>query len=180
MINLNTLLNLPECAVFALVNEHDKMVYLGYSTSVLSKLDEVLGFIRRGERFGSQMRVDSGKLEFKIVETVNCRNKLKIRYSYHYDQFVKNGYKFYNEIVPVRYKAKQLIRRMSDHNEVPRVCLYLVSKGNRKILVGVFETVAEANKFQQIHYQSEFAYDIIYSRNELSMRYINEIAGDAE
>lgn len=180
MMNLNTLLDLPEFAVFAIVNHTDKRVYLSYSSSLLVKLSEVLGYIRRSESYGKQMGEDIGKLEFVIVETVDCRNRLKIRHSYHYDQFQKNGYSFYNPSHPVRYKPKQLILRMADHNEIPRIALYLVSKGNHKILVGVFETVQKANEFQQIHYPSEFANDIIIARNELSMRYINENGGDAE
>lgn len=178
MTFLERLLNLPESAVFAIENSVDKRVYIGYSSCLSQKLIELIGVIRRGERYGKQMKEDIRNLKLVVLEEVDCRNRGRMRHTYYNDLYKQNGWNMYVENPTVRYKPKQYVYNLEKNNAIMSV--QLVSAGNKKILVGLFDSKIEADEFIKIHYPNEFCYDIIYATNEISMRYIKKKVADEE
>jgi hypothetical protein len=131
-------LNLPKQAIFALVNERDKKVYVSFSMTFHVRLGSILGQFRDGSWRWKDMIRDRKKLSLVILETSIQKNFVK----YYKEQFQKNGYTVYNEKekLPLWYEFKI-------NYSLRKVLVVAVNARNDKTVLGRFNTYEEARGF---------------------------------
>lgn len=127
-------------AIFALVNDSDKRVYVSYSSRLHQRVGTILSEILAGDWKYKQMVLDRDKLAFVILEQQDTKNYVK----YFIDQYRKQGYYIYNgtEKIPLEYRF-----RIEFDNRNILVCA--VNKRNESITLGTFSMYDAANEFLQ-------------------------------
>jgi hypothetical protein len=148
ILRLETLLSIldsiPTACIYALVNESTKRFQVYSSTNTPSHL---LSLIRRIKSDPKEflLREDLGGCILVILETKNMSRNRQLELI---NEYVSRGYSQYRMYSPIRYKLKTEV-----DTERRAYCLYLVnSKGNHKVLVGVFRKHRELQKFVDTHY----------------------------
>lgn len=142
-----------DSAIFAIINETDKRVYVGYSARLHKRLGIILSEILSGDWKYKQMIEDKGKLEFKILD----HNTDKVFVKYFIVQYVKMGYSIYNdsERIPLEYKF-----RIEFGKEQVLVCA--VNKRNEKEILGKFSMYQEAQEFLDYINRNNPARNLVY------------------
>lgn len=131
-------LNLPKQAMFVLINEKDKKVYISFSTRFHTKLGSIVTQMRDGTWRWKDMIKDKKKLEVKILETRVEKHFV----NYYRTEYRNKGYTLYNETerIPLQYEFK--INYTSR-----RVLVVAVDRNYKKTILGRFETYEEARGF---------------------------------
>lgn len=129
------LFNAPANAVYAFVNEEDKRIYITYCTKLLASIDRNIA----NNRF---LYDDRNKLQLIILSTDLVDKKdMMLMTSYWCSYYRNNGYSLYKEYKHIEYKARAII------NKNIKAEVQLVSRNNSITVVGVFDTMAEADSF---------------------------------
>jgi len=151
-----SLLNLPKQAIFILINEKDKKVYISYSSKFHNKLGSIAEQIRDNTWRWKEMIKDKKKLELKILETNIERHFV----NYYRNEYRNNGYTLYNETerIPLQYQFK--IQYSSR-----RVLVVAVDKRWTRTILGRFETYEEARGFLFYIGHNNPAGSLVYSIN---------------
>lgn len=157
-------LNRP--GLYALTNVLDKKVYIGYGKSMLKSVTRLLDDLKTNKNL-SKLAGDSNSLVFSVIETCLDQNSmayLRLRMGVHRSQYKDNGYSFYNS-------DKGLRLRVNSYLDLDGyIYVEVVSQSNKRIVVGVFKRVADADNFIKRHYQGTIG-TIVYSDNRLTERY---------
>jgi DNA-binding Lrp family transcriptional regulator len=169
---LNDLISLPQSAVYALIDEDTRRIYVHASYDVPSSLVRLAKSISIREPWCRNLADDIQKLKFVILEADVEKDKLKLRYNYWLDAYVKLGYSAYHVMKNrVEYHV-ETVCQMNDNLQL-LVWVYLVNKRRDKTLVGVFNNLEDADAFRKRNY-ADGVYDVVYDDGTLSMRYIKK------
>ena len=157
---------LPTQCIYAFLNESEKTIYIGYTSNVLIAVNRVLN------EFKNQLPADLDKLELKILEEVKEDYNLRVRFDYWSRVYSKFGWSLYRTFKPMRYKLR--IDIMRDYRPGKKASylfvVNLVSRRNRKLTVGVFDSRTECDEFVNINYGSGID-KIVYCENELTKEF---------
>jgi hypothetical protein len=160
-----TLTNLSKPGIWAIVNERDRIVYLSQSNNVLSAVSRNISSIHDKSHSTRRLIRDKSLLSFVFLEEVATETDRKLRLNYWIDNYRNRGYTFYRKKNgECLYTPKVFIT--TDF----KVHVTLVNKRNDKLVVGVFNTIQEANQFVESNYPNTF-YSITYSNNTLTKEY---------
>ena len=129
-------LSSTEC-ILALENTKNKRVLLIRSRDALASLARVIKLIKSRNKKYRLLRKDYRKIDIRVLETSSDR----LRYQYWVDQYRSMGSSFYREYKAVQYTPKII------PNEEYLLEVYLVSKGQSVVLVGVFDSLDKAQEF---------------------------------
>jgi hypothetical protein len=156
---------MPRNSIYALINEQDKEIFLTYSYDTLSSLSRIINEIKTG----IGLPIDPNKFQYKLLETIEKRQYLTIRFNYWYDLYKQNDYKFYNKRRPVNYKLQYNIE--PDFRDSSKQLLYAKLKSRyREIILGAFEDIEQCRDFIK-NYGN--IYDLKYANNNLTKEFIN-------
>lgn len=139
--SFSMLLSQPVGAIFALVNEFDKRVYVGYSATLQTRLGAISGEILNKTWKYQAMIDDCNKLQLKILETRLELNFVK----YYMDQYRNMGYEIYNATakVPLKYTFS-----ISVFGTVGDVKVVATSSNRANVIVlGSFKKFDQATEF---------------------------------
>lgn len=143
---LDLLLGKQTC-IYGIINEQDKRILIGYSTSIVSSIS-VLG---RDILYNAKIQEDRNKIQFKLIETYNTMNELYLRYKVHslYKEYIELGYSVYTSYKPLGWKM--YVKVEHDH-VVPNKARFkafvkLKTSSNTVYNVRKFDTIEEANNF---------------------------------
>lgn len=160
---LQELKTIPKQGIYLLENSNNKSCYIGYSSNI------PLALIRYLDN-----NIISSELIFETLEIVTSKDLLRPRCQFYKDHYSNIGYKLLNPSKVCNLKLR--IELLNDFRHVangtPIVYVNLVSRGYRKITVGVFETITEAEIFVAEKYSNNNIYDFIYSDNLLTRQYL--------
>jgi hypothetical protein len=152
------LLNLPKQAIFVLINEKDKRVYVSFSSTFHIRLGSILSQFRDGTWRWKDMLKDKKKLSLVILETTVQKNFVK----YYKELYQKNGYTVYNE------KEKlPLVYQFKINYSQRKVLVVAVNARNDKTLLGRFDTYEEARGFLLYIRHNNPSYSLCYSTKGL-------------
>lgn len=155
--NLYNLSNTP--CILALENTKNKRVLLIRSNDALVSLGRVLKLTKSRNKKYRLLNRDYRKLEVVILETGNSR----LRFQYWVDHYKSLGYSFYSEYKAIQYTPKIV------SNDDYKLEVHLVSKSRSEVIVGVFNTLQEAEDFIATHYpKGKPIYNIIMQQSESS------------
>lgn len=159
------LYNLPKNSIYALVNDQDKEVFLTYSSNTFSSLSRLIGELRSG--VGLVLKPD--RFEFKLLEVLDQKDKLKLRFNKWYDGYRNSGYKFLNKRKPVSYKLVAYID--SDFRNRTKKLLYVGLKNRSNIIVvGTFDNIEDSETFMKSYGPID---TLKYASNKLTVEFLN-------
>lgn len=154
---------MPKNSIYALINEQDKEIFLTYSYDVLSSLSRIINEMKSG----IGLSIDPSKFRYKLLESVDKREYLKMRFSYWHDFYRQCDYKFYNKRKPINYKLISTIER--DFRDPRRRLLYAKLKNKRsEVILGVFDNIEQCTDFIE-NYGN--IYSIKHASNQLTKEY---------
>lgn len=161
---LKELSSLPDKCIYGLFNDRDKKVYIGYSSNTLRTLYSNITNLKYSNK-------DFDQLEFRIIEPIEDNNRLRVRYQFWVSDYSNKGWGMYRDYKAVEYKVRIDIKNDQRFVYGGNYLLYvkLVSRGYKELIVGVFDSLEECNKFVSLHYSN--IHDIIYADNELTRKY---------
>ncbi len=153
-------LNLPKQALFILINEKDKKVYISYSSKLHSRLGVIAVEITDRIWRYKDMVKDKKKLELRILETTPQKHFV----NYYRNEYRNNGYELYNETerIPLQYQFKLCYT-------VRKVLVVAVDKRWNKTVLGRFETYEEARGFLLYIKHNNPACSLCYSLNGVNL-----------
>jgi hypothetical protein len=148
------MLALSDQAIFALINETDKRVYVSYSSRLHKRIGSIMSEILAGEWKYKQMIEDKAKLKLVILEHQDTKTFVK----YFIDDFKRRGYYIYNESEkpPVEYRFK--IEHTVNH-----VLVVAVNKRNEKKVLGKFKMFEDARQFLEYVTGNNPTKSLVYS-----------------
>lgn len=167
-MTLLNLQNLSVSGVWALVNLVDNKIYINYSNNILASLSRNISEILDNSHSCRPIISDYAKLELVILETHVPHNQLKVKSGYYMDSYKNNGWSLYNTNPPVKYTVKTLIAKDCKAHVV------LVNKRNDKLVVGVFDSIYEADEFSSSVYPNNTVTTILYSQNSLTKEFLRK------
>jgi hypothetical protein len=149
-----SILALPKQAIFVLLNEKDKKVYISYSTKFHSKLGSIAEQIHDHTWRWKDMIKDKKKLQLQILETSVQKNFVK----YYRDYYRNKGYELYNEKerIPLWYEFKLGYTQR-------KVVVFAVDGHWNKTVLGRFDTYEEARGFLFYIRHNNPAHSLCYS-----------------
>lgn len=141
-------------AVFAIINEIDKRVYVSYSSRLHQRLGIITSEILAGDWKYPQMIEDSSKLNVLILEQRDC----KVFVKFFIGQYKKLGYSIYNdsEKIPLEYKFKM---EYTNRN----ILVLAVNKRNEKEVLGTFKMFEDAQNFLSYIMNNNPTKNLVYS-----------------
>lgn len=162
--------NIPRSGIYCLINHKKKMLYIAYSKDICTSLSRIVKDIKDKNIIYKQMIKDVKKLEFEYLEDINnCDTTLDIhlKLGFYIDKYKHLGYTLYNN----RYKHLQLKVSIIPSNDLKFVHVTLVSKTYKRIVVGVFESIYEAQEFATVFDNMDLVKPI-YAINDLTRNYL--------
>lgn len=163
------LINLPNRCIYGLFNEKDQRVYIGFTNNIIVTLPRLINDIKYSNNL---LKQDIQLLEFRIIETLEDKNALRIRYQYWVREYSNKGYQLYRDYKAVEYKLSiDIIKNpfVQAHTDY-LFGVKLVSRGYNERIVGIFRTMVDADAFVSSHYRT--IDNIIYADNELTRDYL--------
>lgn len=151
-VSLETLLDLPQACIYALVNEVDMKVSVYGTRDLIGSLGRYIKDCKYGSN-GVVTR-DSGKVKIVILETEFD----KVLLDRHIVRYKQLGYVMYNDVVSHEYKLLPSIRICRN---VAKYYLYIVSNTNNRILVGIFDSYNDMNTFISNEYSNNVINKIV-------------------
>lgn len=168
------LLNLPIAGLFALIDENNKRVYLVHSSNIRGALNRIIDDLHYKINLPQELIENRFNLKLEVLEEQFDRRTRLGRYSYYVDKYRNNGYTILREdYIPLQYKLDIQIRDYHDlvGRNNKRVFVELVSKGRQRIVVGIFRTMKEANKFIKETYGDSKYLTPVYANNRATREY---------
>lgn len=163
---MKDLFKLPESGVYALIEPTLNRAHIVSTTDILGSLGRLVDLMKNDKRY-SQLRGNYDTVVFVLLESTVCRNNYRIKQTYWEDKYKRMGYTLYVETQGVRYKA---VVETVNVNFKLRPCVQLVSKNRKRVTVGVFESLNDAETFHSLYYK-DGVYDIVYAQNDLTKSY---------
>jgi hypothetical protein len=164
------LLTLPKTAVFAFINDFDKRVYVGYSSTFKTRLMAIIDQIATKRWKYRGMTNELKKLRLVILDKNIPEHDLKIFTKYHRDSYRNNDYRFYNkERLPLQYSFT--IRFTDKRNAI---CVVALTTRRDPTILGWFETIEEANDFLVMVKDRNLnpSQNVVYARNQTTRKMI--------
>lgn len=147
--------SIPDVAVYALVDENIKTVYINHSTKLRSKIGEISDLMHQYTKF-EYFSISSHPV-YKLI----MAEQIRLRY-------INEGYKISNQRVPfIKFKVKIRLGAV-----LRAAFVYIESSRGHKEIVGVFSKVADADSFVSQYYSSGWSGAPVYAVNEGTREYL--------
>jgi hypothetical protein len=160
---------LSKPGIWALVNEVDRKVFLSFSGSMADSLTRNMMALKDGSHRYKPMVEDVSKLTLKVLEEFSGSNvENRLRLNYWIDHFKQQKYRLYNKDVSI----KLCIRKDLVAKPVG-VLVSLINRRYKRIPLGIFKNMTEADRFIETHY-SNGIYNIIKASNQMSLDYFRK------
>lgn len=168
-MKLGELLQLNIPGVFALINPVDKKIYIGVGVSMLKAVIRLLDDLTTNKAY-SEIGADLRHLQFTVLE--NCdrsltRHGLGIKLAWWVQKYEQEGYGLYSSNKGSRLRVNTFLDA-SGHVNVE-----IVSGGNKRVIVGVFKRVKEADQFVEENYKGNVK-KIVYADNWLTNKLLKK------
>lgn len=164
-MTLKKLQELCIAGVFCIVHKRNKHVYIAYSSNILVAISRHLELLSKGNHPNKKLQRQFKSCEWMILETNVKDNEKMLRQQYWMDKYKQDGYNIYNNRNSVIYKVRTNVT--GDLNTPYKVSVELVNRRNDKIVVGLFDSLLDANDFIETYYRGPI-YSITYAKNFFS------------
>lgn len=159
---LQELRTIPKQGIYILKNNNNKVAYINYSSNIPYALVRYLNN-------------ESSNTEyiFEVLEIVTSKELIRLRCQFYKDQYSNMGYSINKtRVCNLKLKIELLPDFRHTLNGEPLIYVNLVSRGYKKITVGVFEDISKAELFAARFYSNGAVYDIVYSEGQITQEYL--------
>lgn len=165
-MNIKNLIDYSKPGIWGFFNEKDKRFFISYSNNILSSVSRNITQIQDKSHSCRKLIRDLPHLNLVLfVDDALDTKSRKIRTMELINAFISKGYTPYINRTLVSYKLRMVIT--NEYN----IHVLLINKRNDKIIVGVFDSINEANSFINSNYPNNKITKIIYSENSLSKEF---------
>ena len=161
----------PQGGIYSLVCEKNKMVYISYSKDIITSIARLVRDIHSGNTIYKQLKKDASKLEFYRLEDINIYDTIidvQLKLDYFIREYKQQGYSLYND----KYKLQQFKIKIEVSDDLKLIYVKLVSKGNKKVICGVFDKIYDAEEFATIFETMDIVRPT-YATNELTKIFLS-------
>lgn len=166
LLNLN---NLSNSGLFALINDFDRKVYVGYSRNILDALKRIVSDLNDNLKTHKNIKEDFTKLRLVVLEKMTDVRLMKILYNNYIEHYRNIGYTSYRNVIPIKLRVR--IEITLDY----KILVHLVCNNKTKIVVGVFDKMKEADSFVADFY-TDRKIKLVYANNALTRNYYSGIS----
>jgi hypothetical protein len=142
---IDILISTEQVSIYCIINEEDKKVLFGYTTSMASHV----GFLHNN--LPLEVKEDRNKVQFKLIETYNKKKELylKARVDELYKEYTDLGYTFYTAYKPLQWELYVNIEidPRVKYNSAPRPYIKLKTSHNKRYYIKACDTLQEAEQF---------------------------------
>jgi hypothetical protein len=159
--------------IYCLINESKKRVYISYSKDIITSLSRIVRDIRSKNVIYKQLIKDVRGLEFLLLEDINIYDSeidVCTKLDYFITLYKQLGYELYND----KYKLQKFKVSLEVDLNDNLVYVKLVNKRYKKIVVGVFDKMYDAEEFATL-FETMDIIKPIYSINNLTKSYILDL-----
>jgi hypothetical protein len=162
---------LPREAIYAFRNEKEKSVYITYSKDFLTAFSKNIREIRDKVHICKFLNRNIRDLEFEIIETMSKETTsldIHCLLIHHIQRLRDEGYTVigYRNIQPLRFRVHI--------GQDFKVYCKLITKQYKEYVVGVFETMKDANPFIETYKAMKVIFPV-YASNTLTKEYIETL-----
>lgn len=166
---------LPKSGIVVISNYHTKEFLLIGSMDLAGALFRTFKAIKNKENVGYRnmfIPLEARRLAFTYLDCDISTERLGIRYWCRFNDYIEMGWTPYlvNNSMP-KYVFRLDYGQVD--NGVMRVFATLRTKRGKEIVVGVFATLEEAEKFQNRAYKNGVVRDLFFDTGELTNEYRN-------
>lgn len=168
-----SLLSLSKSGIFFIENPKRKTIDIRIGTDMARSLQWIIKEAVQGFLVPKILQRDilSNRVQVGVLEYIEDRFNLNLKYAYWIEYYKNLGYSFYrqNKNSPVKYKIKKeyIIQEGDNFTYHAVVCL---CHSKTKVIVGAFNTDQEADEFINLNYKDGIV-NFVYADNELTKLY---------
>lgn len=162
-MDFKELYNLPEQCIYAFLNKRDKKIYIGWTKNLISAIQQNINLMKYSNH---PCKSDISILDFEVLENIVTESDLRIRCEHYSNKYSNEGWTLYRNYCAIAYKVIIDVFISSNSLSV-KSCVKLQSKRRGELIVGIFETVSDAEVFVTDNYSNGVA-NIIYADNKLT------------
>lgn len=170
------LVTAPKTAVFCLYNRKKNKAFLTLGKDYLKRLTQIVTELKDGSFRIKEMNSDINDLEIIILETCNddsAYQLFRMQMDYWYDYISNLGIGLYGRRHTfLKYRPR--LNMGIDFSGRNVIFVELVNKRYEAEVVGVFDSLEEAENFKQHYFLDQKYVYPIYSTNNLSKEYFLE------
>jgi hypothetical protein len=169
----NYLINYPEMCIYALINQKEQKIYLGYTTNLPGALARIIKDLKYSN---NKLKNDLDKLTFGIIETITDRKNLRLRYKFHQNEYSNDGWMLYrkdNKLPNYKLRIDVLGEDGLHTTDHTKVFVKLRTRGGSEVIIGVFSDFNDASEWAYNTYTDKSNIsNIVYANNELTQEYL--------
>jgi len=167
MIDLQTLIKLPESGVAAFVNHSDRLVYLFHSTCLVEAVARHVKSIVQGLHSSVRLGIDRNKLTFELLESESNSFALPVRIRYWRDLYLAKGYGLYKPINAAKYRLR------IDYDHKANVLVTAINSRHSEYVIGVFRNLGLAHQWVNNTFKDREYIVPQYANNALTKSYLD-------
>lgn len=166
---IKSLYNLSnESGIIALDNTKNKRVLLIRSSDALGSLSRIIRSVKSRNKRWRLLKKDYKKVDIKLLSSDGTR----LSYQYWVSHYEGLGYTFYSSYKAIQYKVKvDVIAEDKYMSHMQEVAVKLVTRNGTEVLVGLFDTIEQANEFVRQVYPNEVVNTVSYCMNDKTKKY---------
>lgn len=166
-MDFQTLIQLNQSGVYALINASKRRVYVGFGTNMLASLSRLVEQFKTNKKM-AELAGDVADLELRVLENIetNSVGVLRAKMAVWVRELKKEGYSLYRKYEGMTYKVKKVLDIEGN------VVVMLVRPGVAPLVVGVFALPINADLFIRTHYTDKDIIEPVYAKNELTQHYL--------
>ena len=168
MIELKSLISLPNSGVAAFVNHDDRKVFLFHSTCLVEAIARHIKAINTGMIDSVELQKDRNKLTFELLEEQGNTLALPVRIRYWRDLYLGKGYGLYRPKNGVRYTLRV------DYEHNANVLVTAVNTRHTAYIIGVFRNLGLAHQWVDNTFKDKSYIIPQYANNSLTKSYLDK------
>lgn len=147
--------NLPTSSIIALEQRSNKKVYLTIAHNTIASITRIKEFIKSN-------KIETSDITINIHESINNRNILLLHLAYYEQLYLSRS----NIIVDNRNSSITRLNGLYykvrvDIDPDYKAVVTIANRRKERVIVGVFDTVAEAEEFRDLYYTEKVVFPVI-------------------
>jgi hypothetical protein len=152
--------NLPTSAIIAVVQVSTNKVYLSLAHDTIASITRIKQFIKNN-------KIETSDIQVYIHESINNRNILLLHLAYYEQMYSYSHIIVDNRNRPITRLNGLYYKVRVDIDQDYKAVVTIANKRKERVIVGVFDSIAEAEEFRDLYYTGKVVFPVI-ARNELT------------
>lgn len=168
MLELKSLISLPNSGIAAFVNHDDRRIFLFHSTCLVEAIARHVKSINTGMVDSVELQQDRNKLTFELLEAQGNTLALPVRIRYWRDLYLDKGYRLYRPVNGVKYRLRV------EYDRHANVLVTAVNTRHTEYVIGVFRNLGLAHQWIDNTFKDRNYIIPQYANNSLTKSYLDK------